>query len=96
MREAEHRVQMIADHQTHLLPTTEAEFARLACLAGEDPQSYAERLESTFGSLGAVIVLLVWFYMSAVAVVVGAEIDAVLERGIASEPANPLVGLPED
>ena len=48
LREAEHRVQMIADHQTHLLPTTEAEFARLACLAGEDPQSYAEHLEATF------------------------------------------------
>ncbi|MCP3854153.1 MAG: YihY/virulence factor BrkB family protein [Actinomycetia bacterium] len=55
--------------------------------------SSVERLESTFGSLGAVVVLLVWFYLSAVAVVIGAEVDAVLDRGIAAEPANPLVGL---
>ncbi len=58
--------------------------------------SNVERLESTFGSLGAVVVLLVWFYLSAVAVVIGAEVDAVLDRGITSEPANPLVGLPND
>ncbi|MCP5027204.1 MAG: YihY/virulence factor BrkB family protein [Actinomycetia bacterium] len=58
--------------------------------------SNVERLESTFGSLGAVIVLLVWFYLSAVAVIMGAEIDAVFARGIAAEPANPLVGLADD
>ena len=40
-REAEHRVQMIADQQTHMLPSTEDEFRRLACLAGRDPGEYA-------------------------------------------------------
>jgi glutamate-ammonia-ligase adenylyltransferase len=40
-REVEHRVQMIADKQTHMLPETEAEFARIAALAGQDPQDYA-------------------------------------------------------
>ncbi|MDA8586579.1 glutamine-synthetase adenylyltransferase [Rhodobacteraceae bacterium] len=48
-REAEHRVQMIADQQTHLLPDTEEGFARLAALAGRDSGDYArditERLE---------------------------------------------------
>jgi len=48
LREAEHRVQMIADQQTHCLPTTEDEFTRLACLAGQDPRDYAQKLESMF------------------------------------------------
>lgn len=34
----------------------------------------------TFGSLGAVIVLLLWFYISAFAVCIGAELNAELER----------------
>lgn len=34
----------------------------------------------TFGSLGAVVVLLLWFYISAFAVCVGAEINSELER----------------
>jgi len=40
-REAEHRVQMIADQQTHKLPDTEDDFARLAALAGVDAPVYA-------------------------------------------------------
>ena len=43
-REAEHRVQMIADKQTHDLPDTEEEFARLAALAGRDPKGYATEI----------------------------------------------------
>ncbi len=43
-REAEHRVQMIADKQTHDLPDTEEEFARLAALAGRAPGDYATEL----------------------------------------------------
>ena len=35
-REVEHRVQMIADAQTHDLPRTSEGFARLACLMGSD------------------------------------------------------------
>ena len=48
LREAEHRVQMIADQQTHVLPSTEPEFARIACLSGEDPKAYADALEEMF------------------------------------------------
>ena len=35
-REVEHRVQMVADAQTHDLPKTPAGMARLACLMGQD------------------------------------------------------------
>lgn len=48
LREAEHRVQMIADQQTHVLPNTEEEFTRLAYLAGQDPKHYASTLEDMF------------------------------------------------
>ncbi|NNE79072.1 MAG: glutamine-synthetase adenylyltransferase [Silicimonas sp.] len=44
-REAEHRVQMVADQQTHTLPETEADFARLAALAGRDPTDYGREIE---------------------------------------------------
>lgn len=48
LREAEHRVQMVADQQTHLLPDTEEDFAGLAALAGRDPTDYAEEIEARF------------------------------------------------
>ena len=48
LREVEHRIQMIADQQTHSLPTAEEEFRRLAYLAGEEPDTYAERLKEMF------------------------------------------------
>jgi membrane protein len=43
--------------------------------------NYIGQLDSTFGSLGAVAALMVWFYLSAVAVLVGAEVDGLLHRG---------------
>ncbi len=43
--------------------------------------SYIGRIDSTFGSLGAVAALMVWLYLSAVAVLVGAEVDGLLHRG---------------
>jgi glutamate-ammonia-ligase adenylyltransferase len=48
-REIEHRLQMVADRQTHALPATPDDWRRLACLMGEgDPEalrrSVAERL----------------------------------------------------
>lgn len=43
-REAEHRVQMIADQQTHLLPDTEDGFTRLAALSGRAPADYAAEI----------------------------------------------------
>jgi membrane protein len=36
--------------------------------------------DKTFGSLGAVVVLLMWFYLSAYAIGIGAELNAELER----------------
>ena len=45
-REAEHRVQMVADQQTHLLPDTEEEFARLAALSGREPGEYGDEIEA--------------------------------------------------
>jgi membrane protein len=37
--------------------------------------------DKTYGSLGAVIVLLLWFYMTAYVILVGAELNAEIERG---------------
>ena len=37
-REIEHRIQMVHDSQTHTLPAGQEEFARVACLAGLDPE----------------------------------------------------------
>lgn len=36
--------------------------------------------ESTYGTLGGIIVLMLWFYVSGLALVVGAELDAEIER----------------
>ncbi len=36
--------------------------------------------DKTYGSLGAVIVLLLWFYVTAYAILIGAEVNAELER----------------
>jgi glutamate-ammonia-ligase adenylyltransferase len=44
-RETEHRVQMVADQQTHMLPATEEEFRRIACLSGRDAVDYAREIE---------------------------------------------------
>lgn len=40
--------------------------------------------DQMFGSVGAVVVLLMWFYVSAYAICIGAEINAELERGAES------------
>ncbi len=45
-RESEHRVQMVADQQTHTLPETDAEFARLAALSGVSAEAYARDIEA--------------------------------------------------
>jgi membrane protein len=39
------------------------------------------QLESTFGSLGAVAVLMVWLYLSVLSALVGAEVDGLVHRG---------------
>lgn len=45
--------------------------------------SSTDRLQATFGSLGAVAVLLAWLYLSAVAVLLAAEAESVLVAGVA-------------
>jgi len=46
--------------------------------------------DKTYGSLGAVIVLLLWFYMTAYVILIGAELNAEVERHVASQcPAPP-------
>lgn len=45
-REAEHRVQMVADQQTHDLPETAEEFAGLAALSGCDADEYGTEIET--------------------------------------------------
>ncbi|MGH8287599.1 MAG: YhjD/YihY/BrkB family envelope integrity protein [Steroidobacteraceae bacterium] len=46
----------------------------------------------TYGSLGAVVVLLMWLYVSSLAVLLGAEIDGEIEKQAARERA---AGLPQ-
>lgn len=47
LRDVEHRIQMVHDEQTHLLPETEAELRRIAYMAGfGDTTSFSARLES--------------------------------------------------
>lgn len=43
---------------------------------------------ATYGSMGAVVVLLLWFLLSAWAVLIGAEIDATPERSNVSDPGD--------
>jgi membrane protein len=57
---------------------------------------------ATYGSIGGVILLMLWLYWSGVALLVGAELDSAIERAAAesaSEPehdAAPLATLPRD
>ena len=44
---------------------------------------YFDRYSATYGSLGAVIILLLWFYLTGASVLVGAEINSVLENAAA-------------
>jgi membrane protein len=44
---------------------------------------YFDRYSATYGSLGAVIILLLWFYLSGASILMGAEINSVLEDAAA-------------
>lgn len=52
-RELEHRIQMTADQQTHLIPSNMDEFERLAALAGQSPATYAAEIEARFDRVHA-------------------------------------------
>jgi len=51
--------------------------------------------EVTYGALGGVIVLLLWMWISSQAILLGAEINALLERGPREAPAGPAGPEPE-
>jgi membrane protein len=46
---------------------------------------FFDRFSSTYGSLGAVIILLLWFYLTGISVLMGAEINTVIEDAAAKE-----------
>lgn len=52
----------------------------------------------TYGSLGAVIILLTWFYITGLALLLGAEIDTVIDAasGTRTPPPSSITGAPEN
>jgi membrane protein len=44
--------------------------------------------DRTYGSLGAVIILLLWFYLSAYVTMIGAELNAEIERQATAHSAD--------
>jgi membrane protein len=62
-----------------------AALATLICLAGSGAFSfYVSRFgsyDATYGALAAPVILLAWFWLSALAILLGAEIDAEMEHG---------------
>jgi len=55
--------------------------------------SYFDRYSVTYGSLGAVIVLLLWFYLTGAAILVGGKVNAEIEH-TAAESGAPEAKLP--
>ncbi|HTW67028.1 MAG TPA: YihY/virulence factor BrkB family protein [Bryobacteraceae bacterium] len=45
---------------------------------------YFNTYQATYGSLGAVIILLLWFYLSGIAILVGGEVNSVIENAEAA------------
>jgi membrane protein len=50
--------------------------------------AHFDSYNKTYGSLGAVVVLLMWLYVSSLAVLLGAEIDGEIEKQVARERAD--------
>ncbi|MEM9969796.1 MAG: glutamine-synthetase adenylyltransferase [Pseudomonadota bacterium] len=55
LRDAEHRVQMVADQQTHVLPANRGDFARVAALSGTDAATYAADIRQRLTEVAAII-----------------------------------------
>ena len=47
---------------------------------------FANSYSATYGSLGAVIVLMLWFYLTSAAVLIGAEVNSELESAAKNWP----------
>jgi len=45
--------------------------------------------DATYGSIGGVIVLMLWFYLSGLSLLVGAEINMLLWEAQAGHPSRP-------
>lgn len=54
-REVEHRLQMLRDAQTHVLPTTPDEFDRLACFMGRDTGKLKAELQDRLAQVDGII-----------------------------------------
>jgi membrane protein len=52
--------------------------------------------DRTYGSLGAVIILLLWFYLTAYVILAGAELNAEIERQATRETRDPARACPLD
>jgi membrane protein len=46
---------------------------------------YFNSFNATYGSLGAVVILMLWFYLTAIAILAGAEIDSQIEKANATQ-----------
>ena len=49
--------------------------------------SHIARLGATYGPLGAVVAIMLWFYLCAYAVLLGAEVNAQLQQSVPTEEA---------
>src|SRR5207248_9826760 len=47
---------------------------------------HVANLSKSYGTLGAVAGLLLWFYLSSAAILIGAEVNAELARAVGKEP----------
>jgi membrane protein len=59
----------------------------LASLAFRLYLSYFDSYAKTYGSLGAVIVLMLWFYVTGIAILVGGEVNSEIEHAAAERGA---------
>lgn len=48
--------------------------------------SFFNNFTVTYGSIGAVIILLMWFYLSGIAILVGGEVNSVIESALNGDP----------
>lgn len=60
----------------------------VATMALRSYLSRSEQIANTYGALGAAIVLLLWFYITALAVLIGGELTAWLAGGMRNESAR--------
>lgn len=47
---------------------------------------FSNKYTATYGTLGAVMILLLWFYVSGIAVLIGGEVNSVIERATTGQP----------